>query len=112
MSHLSWGLLFVIPVVIVLLALLGIHPLVSITLLGQVLLTSQVTIPTLAIALALNVGGALSYLVSPFEGAIVLINISRKSRDFSHGMDRPLLSPFMGLFVCFCIFLVIDIFLD
>ncbi|WP_238137806.1 hypothetical protein, partial [Limosilactobacillus fermentum] len=41
----------------------------------------------------------------------VLINISRKSRDFSHGMDRPLLSPFMGLFVCFCIFLVIDIFL-
>ena len=112
LSHLSWGLLFVIPVVIVLLALLGIHPLVSITLLGQVLLTSQVTIPTLAIALALNVGGALSYLVSPFEGAIVLINISRKSRDFSHGMDRPLLSSFMGLFVCFCIFLVIDIFLD
>ena len=42
----------------------------------------------------------------------ILINISRKSRDFSHGMDRPLLSPFMGLFVCFCIFLVIDIFLD
>ncbi|BAW86552.1 homocysteine S-methyltransferase [Limosilactobacillus fermentum] len=42
----------------------------------------------------------------------LLINISRKSRDFSHGMDRPLLSPFMGLFVCFCIFLVIDIFLD
>lgn len=41
-----------------------------------------------------------------------LINIGRKSRDFSHGMDRPLLSPFMGLFVCFCIFLVIDIFLD
>lgn len=57
-----------------LLALLGIHPLVSITLLRQVLLTSQVTIPTLAIALALNVGGALSYLVSPFEGAIVLIS--------------------------------------
>ncbi|CDI68697.1 tRNA/rRNA methyltransferase [Limosilactobacillus fermentum L930BB] len=41
-----------------------------------------------------------------------LINISRKSRDFSHGMDRSLLSPFMGLFVCFCIFFVIDIFLD
>ncbi|MCT3465432.1 hypothetical protein EFR40_09755, partial [Limosilactobacillus fermentum] len=30
--------------------------------------------------------------------ATLLINISRKSRDFSHGMDRPLLSPFMGLF--------------
>lgn len=40
-----------------------------------------------------------------------LMTPSRKSRDFSHGMDRPLLSPFMGLFVCFCIFLVIDIFL-
>ena len=41
----------------------------------------------------------------------LLMTPSRKSRDFSHGMDRPLLSPFMGLFVCFCIFLVIDIFL-
>ena len=41
-----------------------------------------------------------------------LINISRKSRDFSHGMDRPLLSPFMGLFVYLCIFLIIDIFLN
>lgn len=40
-----------------------------------------------------------------------LMTPSRKSRDFSHGMDRPLLSHFMGLFVCFCIFLVIDIFL-
>ncbi|MCR1895972.1 hypothetical protein NSA02_03990, partial [Ligilactobacillus murinus] len=40
-----------------------------------------------------------------------LMTPSRKSRDFSHGMDRPLLNPFMGLFVCFCIFLVIDIFL-
>lgn len=42
---------------------------------------------------------------------VILMTPSRKSRDFSHGMDRPLLSPFMGLFVCFCIFLVIDIFL-
>ncbi|MBX9013490.1 urease accessory protein UreG, partial [Ligilactobacillus murinus] len=25
-----------------------------------------------------------------------LMTPSRKSRDFSHGMDRPLLSPFMG----------------
>lgn len=40
-----------------------------------------------------------------------LMTPSWKSRDFSHGMDRPLLSHFMGLFVCFCIFLVIDIFL-
>lgn len=48
-------------------------------------------------------------LVFPFHN---LINISRKSRDFSHGMDRPLLSPFMGLFVYLCIFLIIDIFLN
>ena len=48
----------------------------------------------------------------PPADQVGLINIIRKSRDFSHGMDRPLLSPFMGLFVCFCIFLVIDIFLD
>ena len=36
---------------------------------------------------------------------------SRKSRDFSHGMDRATIEPLYGLFVCFCIFLVIDIFL-
>src|SRR5699024_8915328 len=51
-------------------------------------------------------------LAGPGCCSTVLINISRKSRDFSHGMDRPLLSPFMGLFVYLCIFLIIDIFLN
>ena len=56
---------------------------------------------------------AMLYLIdaSANELQLTLMTPSRKSRDFSHGMDRPLLSPFMGLFVCFCIFLVIDIFL-
>ncbi|MBF0833462.1 hypothetical protein IR127_11875, partial [Lactobacillus murinus] len=31
-----------------------------------------------------------------FKGVTTLMTPSRKSRDFSHGMDRPLLSPFMG----------------
>ncbi len=50
-------------------------------------------------------------ILPPEINSCLLMTPSRKSRDFSHGMDRPLLSPFMGLFVCFCIFLVIDIFL-
>ena len=56
---------------------------------------------------------AMLYLIdaSANELQLTLMTPSRKSRDFSHGMDRPLLSHFMGLFVCFCIFLVIDIFL-
>ncbi|NEF99669.1 hypothetical protein FEE30_11960, partial [Lactobacillus murinus] len=41
--------------------------------------------------------GDKNYLVVPAELADkILMTPSRKSRDFSHGMDRPLLSPFMG----------------
>ncbi|RXT27233.1 hypothetical protein BVJ53_04650 [Lacticaseibacillus chiayiensis] len=33
-----------------------------------------------------------------------LIMIGRKSRDFSHGMDRPSLNAFLGVFLVRCTF--------
>ncbi len=43
--------------------------------------------------------------------ATVLINIGRKSRDFSHGMDRLLLTSFRAFFY-FIVLLIIDILLN
>ncbi|MEK1447370.1 hypothetical protein HCZ94_08460 [Limosilactobacillus fermentum] len=41
----------------------------------------------------------------------VLINIGRKSRNFSHGMDRLLLTSFRAFFY-FIVLLIIDILLN
>ncbi len=43
--------------------------------------------------------------------ATCLINIGRKSRDFSHGMDRLLLTSFRAFFY-FIVLLIIDILLN
>lgn len=55
-----------------------------------------------------QVGKATLLRVSDVMG---LINIGRKSRDFSHGMDRLLLTSFRAFFY-FIVLLIIDILLN
>lgn len=71
--HLSWGVLILIPLLVVLLSLVGIHPLASVTLLGQVMMGINLPFNALAIALGLNIGGVLAYMMSPFAGIVVVI---------------------------------------
>lgn len=72
----DWGLIAVIlvPLTIVLLALIGLHPLISIAVFGQILMTLHLHLPVLTIALCLNVGGSIAYMVSPFTGIILTIS--------------------------------------
>lgn len=72
-SSLSWSSLLLIPLLVVLLALIGIHPLASITLLGQIMMGIHLPFSHLAIALALNIGSVLAYMTSPFAGIVVVI---------------------------------------
>lgn len=71
--HLSWGALILIPLLVVLLSLIGIHPLASVTLLGQVMMGIHLPFTTLVLALGLNIGSVLSYTMSPFAGIVVVI---------------------------------------
>lgn len=73
MTALSWGSLVLIPILVVLLSLIGIHPLASVTLLGQIMAGIHLPFSILAVALALNIGSVLAYMGSPFAGIIVVL---------------------------------------
>lgn len=72
-SSLSWGALILIPILVLLLSLIGIHPLASVTLLGQIMISIHLPFNILAVALALNIGSVLAYMGSPFAGIIVVL---------------------------------------
>ncbi len=71
--QLSWGSLILIPLLVVILSLIGIHPLASVTLLGQIMMQTHLPFSALAVALSLNIGSVLSYMMSPFAGIVVVI---------------------------------------
>lgn len=73
MTALSWGALVLIPILVVLLSLIGIHPLASVTLLGQIMVGIHLPFSILAVALALNIGSVLAYMGSPFAGIVVVL---------------------------------------
>jgi len=73
-------LLLVTPLIIVLCAVVGIHPFVSLVILGQMIVTMDLGVPLIPLALALSLGGALSYVVSPFAGIVLTLSRFLDSR--------------------------------
>jgi len=63
----------VLPLTIIVLSLVGLHPFITIVLFGTILSNSGIPLPPLTIALSLAVGGAASYMISPFAGIIMSI---------------------------------------
>lgn len=66
--------LAVLPVLMIVCALAGIHPFISIVVFGQILSSLQMPVPPISIALCLALGGAISYIVSPFAGMILTLS--------------------------------------
>ncbi|MCE1197074.1 hypothetical protein LWX53_11325, partial [bacterium] len=64
---------FLLPLVIIGLSLVGFHPFMTIVLFGTVLAKAGMPVPPIAIALALATGGAASYMISPFAGIIMSV---------------------------------------
>lgn len=64
---------FLLPMVIIGLSLIGFHPFMTIVLFGTVLAKAGMPVPPIAIALALATGGAASYMISPFAGIIMTV---------------------------------------
>lgn len=62
-----------IPLIMIVLSLVGFHPLISVVLFGKILMIMHLPIPTITIALCLNVGSSISYMMSPFAGIIMTI---------------------------------------
>ena len=55
-------------------SIVGLHPFITIVLFGQVLALIALPLPPITVALALAVGGAAAYMITPFAGVIMTIS--------------------------------------
>ncbi len=55
-------------------SLIGLHPFITIMLFGKVLSYVSLSIPPITVALALSVGGAAAYMITPFAGMIMIMS--------------------------------------
>lgn len=72
-SQLGWALVILIPLIVVLSSLVGIHPLASVALIGKIVMSAHLALSPLLIALSLNIGSVIAYMVSPFAGIIIIV---------------------------------------
>ncbi|GEO65688.1 hypothetical protein [Levilactobacillus spicheri] len=72
-AHLGWSVIVLIPLIVVLVSLVGIHPLASVALIGKIIMTLHVAVSPLLIALSLNIGSVVAYMFSPFAGIVLIV---------------------------------------
>lgn len=72
-AHLGWVLIVLIPLIVVGVSLIGIHPLASVALIGKVIMTMHITLSPLLVALSLNIGSVAAYMLSPFAGIVMIM---------------------------------------
>jgi hypothetical protein len=65
--------LVVVPILLILFSLLGVHPFISIVMFGQLLTSLQLPISQISLALCLALGGSISYILSPFAGIVLTL---------------------------------------
>lgn len=74
------ALLSLLPLIIVLLALVGLHPFASAIIIARALLLTPLYFPPLAMGAALMGGMSMAYVVAPFSGLIlILVSLTGKS---------------------------------
>ena len=63
----------VLPLVIVFLALIGVHPFISAVIAGTILAALDMPVLPIQLGLALSIGCCMSYLISPFSGLVLTL---------------------------------------
>lgn len=66
-------LLIIVPILVVGISYIGIHPFVSVLIFGPMILSVPVKLTSLQLALDMSVGCCLTYLLSPFAGVILAL---------------------------------------
>jgi hypothetical protein len=72
-AQFGWLLVVLIPIIVVIVSLIGIHPLASVALIGKVIMAMHLTLSPLLIALSLNIGSVAAYMLSPFAGIVMIV---------------------------------------
>ncbi len=67
-------LLIAIQLIIVLLSLIGLHPFISLVMLGKILSSLHLPFPVLMLAFSLMLGSVIAYLLSPFAGMVLTLS--------------------------------------
>ena len=77
--------IILIPLLMIVLAVIGIHPFILIVMLGKLLTSLHLPIPNVSLALALSLGGSISYILSPFGGIVLTLSkfIDAKATDIA-----------------------------
>ena len=73
-AFLNGWVLPLLPVVIVLFSLVGLHPFVSVLMVGPILAGMSLAVTPLQLGLAMSLGCCLSYMLSPFAGLILALS--------------------------------------
>lgn len=63
-----------IPAIILILSMIGVHPYISIVMMGKILASIPMTMAPALLALTLLIGGTVSYIISPFAGTVLIIS--------------------------------------
>lgn len=72
-GHWGFGLIALIPFIVISLSIIGLHPMITVTLIGSISMSVQSDNTPLAIALALLLGAIISFVVSPLTGIILTL---------------------------------------
>lgn len=71
-NHLGLLSVIVVPLLFIFLAVAGIHPLILTVILGKILTALSLPLPMVSIALLLVLASAVSFIVSPFAGMVLM----------------------------------------
>lgn len=77
-SIIAAGVIPALPLVIIALSLIGIHPFISVIMVGQILSSMPLGVSNLQLGLTMSLGCCLSYMVSPFAGLILTMSDNLK----------------------------------
>ncbi|KAB2950943.1 hypothetical protein F9B85_13720 [Heliorestis acidaminivorans] len=66
--------IFLIPFLMIVASLVGIHPFITIVMFGKILIALHLPISDVTLALCLALGGSLSYIISPFAGVTIALS--------------------------------------
>ena len=74
------GAVWSLPLTIVFLSLIGIHPFVSVLMIGPIMAGMELPFSNLQMGLSMSLGCCISYMVSPFAGLILTLSNGLKEK--------------------------------
>lgn len=95
--------IMLVPLFMITLAMIGIHPFILIIMLGKLLTALHLPISNVSLALALSLGGAISYILSPFGGIVLTLAkfINAKSIDIAFKWNITFSTIYLAIGILF-----------